>query len=455
MNYTSALRHVLSLADLERMVEPPGVRPRYDLDRMHALLDALGRPHLSTPTVHVTGTKGKGSTSSMIASILRSSGYTVGLYTSPHLHTMRERIQVNGEPLTEEEFAATVEAVWPAVEAMSVEGVTTFETLTAMAFHAFASRKLDWQVLEVGMGGTLDATNTVQSPQVCVITSISLDHTKILGDTVEAIARDKAGIIKPGATVISAPQTPGVIAVLEEACARAGAELVRTDERYEWSVTGFDLRGQSFRAEGTGGSWDGWLPLLGEHQVENAMCAIAAAAALAGSDPAVTHELTLDGLANVRWPGRLEVLEEQPLVVADGAHNPYSSEKLVEAVDHYFGPRRRVLLFGASLGHDLRGIVRALAALEPEAVVVTASRHPRAVPMDTLMEEFRDAGMPVQWGGSVAEGFALAKTLAGPEHLVLATGSLFTAVEVRERLFGIPPEEYPEFQDVRFSSRVR
>ncbi|MDE2968978.1 MAG: bifunctional folylpolyglutamate synthase/dihydrofolate synthase [Chloroflexota bacterium] len=455
MDYTSALRHVLGLADLERMVEPPGVRPRYDLGRMHALLDALGRPHLSTPTVHVTGTKGKGSTSAMIASVLRASGYTVGLYTSPHLHTMRERIQVNGEPLSEDEFAATVEAVWPSVEALIPDGVTTFETLTAMAFHAFASRKLDWQVLEVGMGGTLDATNTVETPEVCVITSISLDHTKILGDTVEEIARDKGGIIKPGATVVTAPQTPGVIAELEAACARAGAELVRTGDAYEARVTDFDLRGQSFHAEGPGGPWDGWLPLLGEHQVENAVCAIAAAEALAARGHAVSRESTLDGLAKVRWPARLEVLAESPLIVADGAHNPYSAEKLVEAVDRYFGGRRRVLLFGASLGHDLRGIVRALAALEPEAVVVTASRHPRAVAMDTLMDEFRGAGMRAQWGGSVAEGFEQAKALAGSEDLVLATGSLFTAVEVRECLFGTPPEEYPEFQDVRFSSRVR
>ena len=455
MDYTTALRRVLGLADLERMVEPPVARPRYDLDRMYAFLDLLERPHLATPTVHVTGTKGKGSTSSMVASILRSGGNTAGLYTSPHLHTMRERIQLNGDPLSEEEFADTVEAVWPAVEAMSAEGVTTFEALTGMAFRAFASRRLDWQVLEVGMGGTLDATNTVESPEVCVITSISLDHTKILGDTVEAIARDKGGIIKPGAAVVTAPQTPGVIAILEEACARAGAELVQTAERYTWRVTGFDLRGQSFHVEGPGGEWDGWIPLLGEHQVENAVCAIAAAEALAERGHDVTREAVLDGLANVRWPARLEVLAERPLVVADGAHNPYSAGKLVEAVDRYFGARRRVLLFGASLGHDLRGIVRALAALEPEAVVVTASRHPRAVAMDTLMQEFRDAGMPVQWGGSVAEGFEQAKALAGPDDLVLATGSLFTAVEVRERLFGIPPEEYPEFQDVRFSSRAR
>ena len=311
MDYTSALRYVLGLADLERMVEPPGARPRYDLGRMHALLDALGRPHLSTPTVHVTGTKGKGSTSAMVASILRASGFSVGLYTSPHLHTMRERVQVNGAPLSEEDFAATLEAVWPSVKALSGEGVTTFETLTAMAFHAFAARRLDWQVLEVGMGGTLDATNTVESPQVCVITSISLDHTKILGDTVEAIARDKAGIIKPGSTVVTAPQPSGVIAVLREACDAVGVELVQTAQRYDWRVTGFDLRGQSFHVEGPKCAWDGWIPLLGEHQVENAICAIAAAEALAERGAAVPHDAVLRGLVGVSWPGRLEVLQER------------------------------------------------------------------------------------------------------------------------------------------------
>ena len=455
MDYTSALRLVLSLADLERMVEPPGARPRYNLDRMHKLLDSLGSPHLSTSTVHVTGTKGKGSASAMIASILRASGYSVGLYTSPHLHTMRERVRLDGEPISEEAFAATVESVWPAVEALHADGVTTFETLTAMAFHAFAERKLDWQVLEVGMGGTLDATNTVESPQVCVITSISLDHTKILGDTVEAIARDKAGIIKPGATVVTVPQPPGVIAVLEDACGRAGAELLRTGDRCDWRVTGFDLRGQSFRVETPSGAFDAWVPLLGEHQVENAVCAITAAEALARRGANVTRETLLAGLAEVRWLGRLEVLGERPLVVADGAHNPYSAQKLVEAVDRYFVPQRRALLFGASLGHDLRGIVQSLAALAPEAVVATASRHPRAVAMDVLMDEFRNAGMPVRWGGSVSEGLEQAKGIAGPDGLVLATGSLFSAAEVRECLFRIPPEEYPEFQDVRFSSRVR
>lgn len=455
MDYTSALRHVLSLADAERMVAPPGGRPRYTLQRMYDLLHLLGDPHKAVPTVHVTGTKGKGSTSAMVASILRASGYTAGLYTSPHLHTMRERIQVDGAPLSGEAFAEAVEAVWPAVTAMSAEGVTTFEMLTAMAFQSFAARSLDWQVLEVGMGGTLDATNTVEPPHVCVITSISLDHTQILGDTVEAIARDKAGIIKPGATVVTAPQTPGVIAELEDACARVGAQLVRTMEQYAWRPSAWDLHGQSFHVAGPAGEFDGWLPLLGEHQVENAVCAIAAADALAARGANVTRDSTLRGIADVHWPARLEVLAHDPLVVADGAHNPYSAEKLVEAVERYLPPARRVLLFGASMGHDLRGIVRAMSALEPEAVVVTASRHPRAVPMDQLMQEFRDAGMSVQWGGSVAEGFAAAKELAGPDGLVLATGSLFTAVEVRESLFGIPPEEYPEFQDVRFSSRVR
>ena len=459
MDYTSALHHVLGLADLERMTDPPGTRPRYDLSRVATLMQHLGNPQRGVKTVHVTGTKGKGSTSAMIASILTSCGFNVGLFTSPHLHTMRERISINGQPLSEEVFADVVEQVWPSVKAIATgdfpECVTTFETLTAMAFSVFAGQNLDFQVLEVGMGGTLDATNVVEDPMICVITSISLDHIAILGDTVEAIARDKAGIIKPGATVITAPQTPSVIAILEEACLKVGARLVNVAEAYAWQGGSWDMRCQEFAVNGPSGSWQGKLPLLGEHQLENAVCAIAAVEAMAGCGVAVPHQEALDGLANVSWPGRLEVLQEGPLVVVDGAHNPYSTQQLVKAVHRHFPVERCILLFGASQGHDLRGIVDAVAGLAPEAVIATTSRHPRSVPMDRLMEEFRDVGLPVQWGGTVSEGLEQALNMAGPGDLVLATGSLFTAVEVREQIKGIPAEEYPEFQEARFSSKVR
>lgn len=459
MDYTSALHHVLGLADLERMTDPPGRRPRYDLTRMESLMSRLGDPQKRVPTVHVTGTKGKGSTSAMIASILNNSGFSVGLFTSPHLHTMRERIQVCGQPLSEQAFADAVEQVWPSVESMAngdyPERVTTFETLTAMGFSVFADRNLDFQVLEVGMGGTLDATNLVEDPLVCVITSISLDHTAILGNTVEEIASDKAGIIKPGAIVITAPQTPGVIAVLEEACLNVGATLVNIAETYSWHCGEWSLKGQDFDVDSPNGSWRGWMPLLGEHQVENAVCALAVVEALAAMGVALPHRKVVEGLERVYWPGRLEVLQENPLVVVDGAHNPYSTQQLARAVERHFPAERCILIFGASLGHDLTGIVAALTELAPTTVIATMSRHPRSVPLDRLMREFRDVGMPVQWGGEVNEGLELAQQMAEPGDLILATGSLFTAVEVREQLKGIPPEEYPEFQDVRFSSKVR
>ena len=270
MDYTSALHHVLGLADSERMTDPPVKQPRYDLSRMIKFMHHLGDPQRGMQNVHVTGTKGKGSTSAMIASMLGSCGFKVGLYTSPHLHTMRERIRINGQPLSEVAFADVVGKVWPSVKAIAggdfPERVTTFETLTGMAFAVFAEHMVDFQVFEVGMGGTLDATNLVEDPMVCVITSISLDHTAILGDTVEQIAKDKAGIIKPGAIVVTAPQSPSVIAILEEACLKSGATLVNVTEKYSWHGGKWDTTGQGFEVNGLSGSWQGRLPLLGEHQ---------------------------------------------------------------------------------------------------------------------------------------------------------------------------------------------
>ena len=459
MDYTSALHHVLGLADSERMTDLPVKQPRYDLSRMIKFMHHLGDPQRGMRIVHVTGTKGKGSTSAMIASMLGSCGFKVGLYTSPHLHTMRERIRINGQPLSELAFADVVGKVWPSVKAIAggdfPERVTTFEMLTGMAFAVFAKHMVDFQVFEVGMGGTLDATNLVEDPMVCVITSISLDHTAILGDTVEQIAKDKAGIIKPGAIVVTAPQLPSVIAILEEACLKSGATLVNVTEKYSWHGGKWDMTGQGFEVNGLSGSWQGRLPLLGEHQLENAVCAIATVEALAERGVDVPHQEALDGLEQVYWPGRLEVLQENPLVVVDGAHNPYSAQKLVRAVQRHFPVERCILLFGATQGHDLSGIISALMELAPGEVIATTSRHPRSVPMDRLMNEFQELGFPVRWGGEVSKGFQRARQLAEPGDLILVTGSLFTAVEVREEILGIPAEEYPEFQKTGFLPKVR
>lgn len=459
MEYASALRRLFSLTDFERMAAPRAARRRYDLSRVTTLLERLGNPHLRVPTVHVTGTKGKGSTAAMIASALRHGGQRVGLYTSPHLHTVRERVRIDGDPIDEQTFGDAVERLWPVVESIgrpgSDEGVSFFEMLTAMAFHLFAREGLDWQVLEVGLGGTLDATNVVERPRVCVLTSISLDHTAVLGDTVEQIAQDKAGIIKPGAAVVVAPQPPLVAEIIAEASRAKGARLVSVADDYEWSVRSWDLGGQSLAIDGPRGAIEVRIPLLGAHQAENAACAVAALDALADAGAGIPPEGVIDGLARVEWPCRLEVLQRSPLVVADGAHNPYSMSRLVEAMRYHFPDRRCILVYGCSWGHDLEGMAREAAALSPVAVLATRSRHPRAVPSDTVVEAFATTAAPARVAGTVAEGLDLALRTAGPDDVILATGSLFTAAEARERLLGIRPELYEETQGTGTARRVR
>ena len=229
MEYRQALDKMLSLTDLERVSGRTQSGGRYNLHRIGLLLERMDNPHLKTPTVHITGTKGKGSTAAMITSVLAAQGYTPGLFTSPHLHTFRERIQLNGAPVSESEFAALLEAVWPEVEAVnskdSVGEVTTFELLTAMAFLHFHRQRAGFQVIEVGLGGRLDSTNLVQ-PQLSVITSISLDHTRILGDTLEKIAFEKAGIIKQGTPVVTSPQKEEAMRVLRDVARARHAPLV-------------------------------------------------------------------------------------------------------------------------------------------------------------------------------------------------------------------------------------
>ena len=448
MNYSEALDKLLSLIDLERVSGQSPHARRYHLRRVELLLERLGNPHLGTPTVHVTGTKGKGSTAATIASVLAAQGYTPGLFTSPHLHTFRERIQFDGEPVSEQEFALLVEEVWPVVEGINGEGtegaVTTFELLTAMAFLHFHERRAGFQVIEVGLGGRLDSTNLVQ-PQVCVVTSISLDHTLILGDTVEAIARDKAGIIKPGSVAVTSPQEPGVMSVLEEVCRERGVNLVAVERECRWTSEAADLDGQAFAVTTPWGPFHLRTPLLGGHQLENGATALATLQVLNDLGFTISRDSLSSGFHSVRWPARLEVVSREPLLVADGAHNPYSASKLREALRQYFSFHRLTYVVGLSADKNVSGIIQEIVPDAAE-VVVTRSRHPRAVAPGALAVAFREAGVEAREvdGVDTAIQYALSQAKAG--DLVVATGSLFVAAEARESVLGIPPELYSSLQ---------
>ena len=433
MDYQAALDYILSFADYERAPRSAVV---FDLRRMDMLLGRLGNPQAQARTVHVAGTKGKGSTCAMISSILSSAGYRVGLYTSPHLLSFTERVQVDGSPITQEEFARLVEVLKPhvcAVNSGAFGELTTFELLTALAFTYFRDKAVDFQVLETGLGGRLDATNVVRAPEVCIITSVSFDHTEVLGSTLTRIAGEKTGIIKPGSTVICSPQSPEAMMVIERVCLERGVRLVRVGSEVTWHRKGFDACGQSFELRGINGEYDLSLPLVGEHQLENAAAAVAAVEVLAGRGVAVSAGAIATGLARVRWPGRLQVLRREPWLVVDGAHNADSARRLAEALEQYLDFDRLVLIVGASADKDIAGIVKELAYL-PGTVIATRSRHPRAVAPARLVAEFSRWGIAPLVAEDVAAAVELALARAAPGDLICATGSLFIVAEVMEYL---------------------
>ena len=446
LDYDRALRLVMGLADFERSTHSPG-HGRFHLERVRLLLSRLGDPHLKVPTVHVAGTKGKGSTAAMVTAILTAHGYRTGLFTSPHLHSAVERIRVGLEPVSKGAFARLVARAWPHVEWVGRQGgygeVTTFELLTAMAFLHFHEVGADFQVVEVGLGGRLDSTNVVR-PQVCAITSISLDHVTVLGDTVPSIAAEKAGIIKDGVPVVVAPQPQEAMAVFRRTARERGAPLVSVAEAMSWEKVYADPGGQSFDLRGLEGRYRLWMPLLGDYQLENAATAVAVVETLRRRGFAVAKESVVQGLRQVRWPARLEVLRRGDVtVVVDGAHNPYSMRRLVEALPQYFRWRRLWVVFGALGGHSARGMAWAMAPLGPQ-VLATRSRHPRSASGDIISGVTAEAGLPVVHRSEVvAEAYRRALELAEPGDMVLGTGSLSVAAEVIEEERGIPPELYP------------
>jgi len=434
-SYQQALDYIWSFVDYETM---PGLRSaaNYDLGRVQELLARLGEPHLTARSVHIAGTKGKGSTAAMVASALMNAGYSTGLYTSPHLNDPRERIRVNGELIGKDELVALVEKLKPEIEAVNQKAaygqLTTFEVLTALGFAYFKLKGVDFQVIEVGLGGRLDATNVIQ-PEVCIITSISLDHTEVLGNSLAALAREKAGIIKSGNTVVVAPQRDEVTQVIEETCLNRGARLIRVGRDITWQSLGFDSNRQSLQMEGRLGSYKLSLPLLGDYQQENAIAAVAALEVLAEKGFNISRDNIVDGLAQTSWPGRFQVLRREPLLVVDGAHNPDSARKLKQSLLRYFNFDRAVLVIGVSVDKDIAGILSELAPLFDE-VMVTRSRHPRAMAPELVAAEFARYGVKTQVVEDVSRALSLALSRAGTQDLVCAAGSLFVVAEVIEQI---------------------
>ena len=435
----------MSLVDFERSTHSPG-HGAFHLERMAILLDRLGQPHLGTPTVHVAGTKGKGSTAAMVTSILTAEGYKVGLYTSPHLHRAVERIRVGLEQIDPDEFADLVSEIWPAVRWVGESGgygaVTTFEMLTAMSFQHFRQVAADFQVVEVGLGGRLDATNVV-SPEVCAITPISLDHTATLGDTVELIAYEKAGIIKQDVPVVIAPQSGDAIAVIRRVAQQKRAPVLEVASAMSWRGLHADLDGQSFEVLGSRGRYELWTSLLGAHQMENASAAVAVIETLVSRGFDISERSIVDGLGHVRWPARLQVLSrEAPMIVVDGAHNPFSMGRLVEAVGKHFEYDRIIVLFGALGSKSAEGMLAELSELSP-SVVAVSSRDPRSAPSDIISMVVSQQGLDVLFESEdVASATRRVIDMAGAGDLVLGTGSLFVAAEVIEVVQGIKPELY-------------
>jgi dihydrofolate synthase/folylpolyglutamate synthase len=450
MDYDAAIAYLLSFADFEttgRFHERPDVAP------MLALLRRLGDPHLGRLTVHVAGSKGKGSVSAMIESIARASGLSTapstgaaaplrtGLYTSPHLHDYTERIRIDGEPIARETFARLVDEMRPAVEAaqasLGERRFVTFDLLTALGFVAFREAGADLQVIEVGLGGRLDSTNVFDSKEVAVITPLSFEHTAVLGDRIEQIAAEKAAIITPGCVAVLAPQPfPDGANVVRESAAKAGARLVDVAAEYRWSVGEHDLRAQKVQIEGPMGVVEARLPLLGAHQAENAATAVAAGDALGsqGWSPDQRQEAIVRGLEAVRWPGRIEVLSEEPLVVADGAHNADSGRRLREALGEYFGAERVLFIVGAGSDKDIGGLAEELSPIA-ERVIAARAAHPRAMEPERIAEAFRKAGVPTEDVDTVPAAIERALAASGGHRLICLAGSLFVAAEGR-RYFG-------------------
>lgn len=436
--YKQALEYLYSLTNYEIKSTFAYSPQFFDLGRVRRLLDTLGNPHHRFKTVHIAGTKGKGSTSAMLASILRAAGYRTALYTSPHLHTFRERIQVDGAYIPESDFVALAQRLRPLAE--EDKELTTFEVATALAFAYFAQVDVEIAVVEVGLGGRLDATNVIL-PLVSIITTIGHDHMHILGKTLALIAAEKAGIIKEGVPVVAAPQQQAALAVIQRTCAERGAPLHQVSREWQWRATNCSLEGQRFTVASrrndafadTKVSYKGlYVPLLGKHQLRNAAVVLATVDTLRESGIKVSESAVRQGLHDVAWPARFEVMGEHPYFVIDGAHNVDSARCLASTLRQYFPKLQPWFVLAILSDKDIPAILKQLLP-GARGAFFARSHHPRAADPWQLQQEAARYSLPTGVIEDVGLATERAIEQAGSDGLVVAAGSFSTAGQAREK----------------------
>ena len=436
-SYNSALKYLFARTDYERMVRVRYNQDTFSLARMRTLLKWLGNPHKSLRCIHIAGTKGKGSTATMLAEMLQACGHKVGLYTSPHLVDIRERICINGDMITQIGLTRLVKRAAPYVERM-VNTPTFFEIFTALAFMHFAETGVDLVVLETGLGGRLDSTNVVK-PLVVGLTSISIDHTHQLGTTLAAIAGEKAGVFKSGVPAVSVPQDPAAKSVLQAAAKRANAELLFTGEdvhfssRFESSrdtgpMTRICLTTEQSQFEHLP------VPLMGEHQAINCGLALALLDQLKSQGVEIDDSAAIKGLSRVVLPGRMEMLQESPRVLADGAHNAASMEALMRAIGQYIPYDSMVVIFGCSVDKDITGMLEQIAR-GADKVIFTSSDSPRAAQPKDLAEQYEEVcARASQVADDLKGALQIASSAVSREDIICVTGSFYLVGDAKKLL---------------------
>ena len=419
MNITETLDYIHSVCWKGMM---PG------LGRTIELLEKMGNPHKDLKFIHIAGTNGKGSTAAMTTSILRKAGYRTAMYTSPYIYQFGERMQVNGEMISDEELIAITEYVKPLADSMA-ETPTEFELITCIAFEFFKRQKCDIVVLEVGLGGLLDATNVIPCPEVAVITNIGLDHTDILGNTLEEIAMNKAGIIKDNGHAVIYRGAPSVEAVFENVCLQKNTKLKKANFD-GLKLHSHDLFEQVFNC---GEYKNIHLPLLGDHQLHNAAVVLSVVETLQENGWNITKQNIYDGIRDVSWPGRFDIVCRDPLFIIDGGHNPQCLEALVKNIQDYLTDREVIALTGVLADKDYGDMYKPVMPYIAQFVCVTPP-NPRRLPAEELAQHLQSVGAKATACETIPEGVKKALELAGKDGVVLCFGSLYTIGDIRNAL---------------------